>query len=64
MISLALDQPRGPEDEQEFAVELGNFIASWSGRISVGEIVGVLEIHKIQILIHNAPQKPDSDSNG
>ena len=65
MISLDLNDSRIPDEEEpSFAVELAELITSWSGRITMGEIIGALEVHKLQIVIQNSEPDPDLDSNG
>ena len=49
-----------PDDVGEcFADDLGDLIMKYSGRISLGEIVGALEIHKLQIVIQNSKDEPE-----
>ena len=42
------------EKQKPFADALGDLIVSYSGNITMGEIVGAMEIHKLQIVIQNS----------
>ena len=59
MISLDLNESRVPDPDPEFATQLADLIQSWSGRITMGEIVGALEVHKLQIVIQNSEPEPE-----
>ena len=54
------------EEQKPFADALGDLIVSYSGNITMGEIVGAMEIHKLQIVIQNSsddtPDTPDEPS--
>ena len=57
MIGIELNDNRVPDPE--FADQLADLIQSWSGKITMGEIVGCLEVHKLQIVIQNSEPEPD-----
>lgn len=59
MIGLDLNENRFPNPDPEFADQLADLIQSWSGKITMGEIVGCLEVHKLQIVIQNSEPEPD-----
>lgn len=54
------------KEQKPFADALGDLIVSYSGNITMGEIVGAMEIHKLQIVIQNSsddtPDTPDEPS--
>ena len=60
-----LQSDRG-EGQKPFADALGDLIVSYSGNITMGEIVGAMEIHKLQIVIQNSsddtPDTPEEPS--
>jgi hypothetical protein len=57
MIGIDLNDSRIPEPD--FADQLADLIQSWSGKITMGEIVGALEVHKLQIVIQNSEPEPE-----
>ena len=59
MIGIELNDNRVPDPDPEFADQLADLIQSWSGKITMGEIVGCLEVHKLQIVIQNSDREPD-----
>ena len=59
MIGIDLTESRMPDPDSAFANQLADLIQSWSGKITMGEIVGALEIHKLQIVIQNSDPEPD-----
>jgi hypothetical protein len=59
MISIDLNENRIPDPDSEFADQLADLIQSWSGRITMGEIIGSLEVHKLQIVIQNTEPEPE-----
>ena len=59
MISIDLSENRIPDPDSEFADQLADLIQSWSGRITMGEIIGSLEVHKLQIVIQNTEPEPE-----
>jgi hypothetical protein len=59
MIGIELNDNRVPDGDPDFSDQLADLIQSWSGRITMGEIVGSLEVHKMQIVIQNSDPEPD-----
>lgn len=55
----------GQVEPKPFADALGELIMSYSGEVTMGEIIGALEIHKLQIVIQNsADDTPDTPEEG
>jgi hypothetical protein len=59
MIGLDENRFSDPDPDPDFADQLADLIQSWSGKITMGEIVGCLEVHKLQIVIQNSEPEPD-----
>ena len=51
---MILQVDRTEPEQKPFADALGDLIVSYSGNITMGEIVGAMEIHKLQIVIQNS----------
>jgi hypothetical protein len=56
--------PDDPDQDPkvDFSDALGELIMSFSGKVTMGEIVGALEIHKLQIVIQNSGSDADESS--
>ena len=59
MIGLNENRFSNPDPDPDFSDQLADLIESWSGKITMGEIVGALEVHKLLIVVQNSEPEPD-----